>query len=85
MRVPQTLCFAPYQMDATKCISYLTIEHRGPIAPELMEGMGRQVFGCDICQDVCPWNRKAPMSADAELEARAGTGESRARMARSPG
>jgi epoxyqueuosine reductase len=61
---------APYQMDATKCISYLTIEHRGPIAPELMEGMGRQVFGCDICQDVCPWNHKAPISTDPELEAR---------------
>jgi epoxyqueuosine reductase len=62
---------APYQMDATKCISYLTIEHRGPIAPELMEGMGRQVFGCDICQDVCPWNRKAPVGVDPELEPRA--------------
>jgi epoxyqueuosine reductase len=58
-------------MDATKCISYLTIEHRGTIAEELMEGMGRQVFGCDICQDVCPWNRKAPLSFDSELEARA--------------
>jgi epoxyqueuosine reductase len=57
-------------MDATKCISYLTIEHRGPITPELMEGMGRQVFGCDICQDVCPWNRKAPVSVDPELEPR---------------
>ena len=57
-------------MDAAKCISYLTIEHRGAIAPELMEGMGRQVFGCDICQDVCPWNRKAPVSADPELEPR---------------
>jgi epoxyqueuosine reductase len=68
---PTNALFAPYQMDATKCISYLTIEHKGPIAPELMGGMGRQVFGCDICQDVCPWNRKAPMSADAELEARA--------------
>lgn len=67
---PTNALFAPYQMDATKCISYLTIEHRGPIAPELMEGMGRQVFGCDICQDVCPWNRKAPVSADPELEAR---------------
>jgi epoxyqueuosine reductase len=61
---------APYQMDAGKCSSYLTIEHRGVIAPELMEGMGRQVFGCDICQDVCPWNRKAPVSADPELEPR---------------
>jgi epoxyqueuosine reductase len=58
-------------MDATRCISYLTIEHKGLIAEELMEGMGRQVFGCDICQDVCPWNRKAPLSADPELEARA--------------
>ncbi len=50
---------APYQMDATRCIAYLTIEHKGPIAEELMPGMGRQVFGCDICQDVCPWNGKA--------------------------
>jgi epoxyqueuosine reductase len=68
---PTGALIAPYQMDATRCISYLTIEHKGPIAAELMEGMGRQVFGCDICQDVCPWNRKAPVSADAELEARA--------------
>ncbi len=68
---PTNALFAPYQMDATRCISYLTIEHRGRIAPELMKGMGRQVFGCDICQDVCPWNRKAPISADAELESRA--------------
>jgi epoxyqueuosine reductase len=61
---------APYQMDATKCISYLTIEHKGVIASELMAGMGRQVFGCDICQDVCPWNRKSPISTDAELQPR---------------
>jgi epoxyqueuosine reductase len=59
-------------MDAARCIAYLTIEHRGAIAPELMEGMGRQVFGCDICQDVCPWNspRRLVVSADPELEAR---------------
>jgi len=67
---PTGALIAPYQMDAAKCISYLTIEHRGPVAPELMEGMGLQVFGCDICQDVCPWNRKAPISADPELGAR---------------
>jgi len=67
---PTGALIAPYQMDAAQCISYLTIEHHGPIAPGLMEGMGRQVFGCDICQDVCPWNRKAPIGADPELEAR---------------
>jgi epoxyqueuosine reductase len=68
---PTGALVAPYQMDATRCISYLTIEHRGTIDAALMEGMGRQVFGCDICQDVCPWNRKAPISTDPELEARA--------------
>lgn len=67
---PTDALIAPYQMDARKCISYLTIEHRGAIEPGLMEGMGRQVFGCDICQDVCPWNRKAAVAQDAELEAR---------------
>jgi len=61
---------APRQMDASLCISYLTIEKRGPIPLELREGIGRQVFGCDICQDVCPWNRKAPIAADPELQAR---------------
>jgi epoxyqueuosine reductase len=67
---PTGALIAPYQMDALRCIAYLTIEHRGPIAPERMEGMGRQLFGCDICQEVCPWNRKAPIGADPELEAR---------------
>ena len=67
---PTGALIAPYEMDATRCISYLTIEHKGSITAELMEGMGRQVFGCDICQDVCPWNRKAPLSADAEFETR---------------
>ena len=64
---PTDALIAPYQMDATRCIAYLTIEHRGAIKPELMQGMGRQLFGCDICQDVCPWNRKAPVSANPEL------------------
>jgi epoxyqueuosine reductase len=67
---PTGALIAPYQMDAARCIAYLTIEHRGAIAPGLMEGMGRQVFGCDICQDVCPWNRKALLGGDPELEAR---------------
>lgn len=67
---PTQALIAPYQMDATRCIGYLTIEYKGPIAPELMEGMGRQVFGCDICQDVCPWNRKSPVAADSELHTR---------------
>ena len=67
---PTGALIAPYRMDATRCIAYLTIEHKGAIAPELMEGTGRQVFGCDICQDVCPWNRKAPIGADPELDPR---------------
>jgi epoxyqueuosine reductase len=67
---PTGALIAPYQMDAMRCIAYLTIEHRGPIEPEQMEEMGRQVFGCDICQDVCPWNRKALIGGDSELEAR---------------
>ena len=67
---PTGALVAPYQMDATRCIAYLTIEHRGVIDPNLLEGMGRQVFGCDICQDVCPWNRKAPIAADSDIEPR---------------
>jgi epoxyqueuosine reductase len=65
-----TSALTPYRMDATRCISYLTIEHKGAITEDLMPGMGRQVFGCDICQEVCPWNRKAPISADPDLAPR---------------
>ena len=60
----------PYQMDASRCISYLTIEKRGSISEDLRAGMGRQVFGCDICQDVCPWNREAPVTTLPDFQPR---------------
>ena len=62
----------PYRLDSNRCISYLTIEKRGSIAESMRDGIGRQVFGCDICQDVCPWNRRAPVSSAPEFQARAG-------------
>ncbi len=69
---PTNALIAPYQLDANKCISYLTIEKRGSIPEEMREGIGQQVFGCDICQDVCPWNRKAPASENPEFQPREG-------------
>jgi epoxyqueuosine reductase len=56
---PTDALVAPHQMDASRCIAYLTIEKKGTIAEELRAPIGRQIFGCDICQDVCPWNSKA--------------------------
>jgi epoxyqueuosine reductase len=69
---PTDAILAPYQLDSNKCIAYLTIEKRGSIPEELRPGIGHHVFGCDICQDVCPWNRKAPASTAPEFQPRAG-------------
>lgn len=67
---PTDALIAPRQMDASRCISYLTIEKKGSIDESLRTPTGRQVFGCDICQDVCPWNRRAPVASSDALPAR---------------
>ena len=61
---------APYQLDARRCISYLTIEHKGQIARELRPLMGNRIYGCDDCLAVCPWNKFARAGRDAKLAAR---------------
>jgi epoxyqueuosine reductase len=64
----------PYELDARRCISYLTIEHPEPIPEQFHRQLGPWLYGCDICQDVCPWNRKAPAATDPAMEPRFRTG-----------
>ena len=63
---------APYQIDARRCISYLTIEHHGPIPLELRPMLGNRIYGCDDCQLVCPWNKYARLSGESDFRARHG-------------
>jgi epoxyqueuosine reductase len=59
-----------YQVDARRCIPYFTIELHGSVPEEMRAGIGRHIFGCDICQDVCPWNRQAPVASEPAFEPR---------------
>lgn len=66
----QAIPAAGYQVDARRCIPYFTIELHGAVPEEMRANIGQHIFGCDICQDVCPWNRRAPVADDRSFEAR---------------
>jgi epoxyqueuosine reductase len=67
---PTQAFVGPYELDARRCISYWTIEHKGMLSEQQAPELHGWVFGCDICQDVCPWNRKAPSGRDSAFDAR---------------
>ncbi len=69
---PTGAILEPYVLDSRKCIAYATIELRGEIPEKDRTGIGHHLFGCDICQDVCPWNRKAPHSSNPAFEPKSG-------------
>ncbi|MEN8167723.1 MAG: tRNA epoxyqueuosine(34) reductase QueG, partial [Pseudomonadota bacterium] len=69
---PTRAIIAPYQVDARRCISYLTIELRGPIPLAYRKAMGNRIYGCDDCQQVCPWNRFARLTSMADFAPRHG-------------
>ncbi|MGB7903051.1 MAG: tRNA epoxyqueuosine(34) reductase QueG, partial [Steroidobacteraceae bacterium] len=69
---PTQAIVAPYELDARRCISYLTIEHDGPIPEEFRAALGNRIYGCDDCQLVCPWNRYAKVTAEPDFRTRHG-------------
>jgi epoxyqueuosine reductase len=67
---PTQAILGPGVLDSRRCLSYLTIEHRGPIPDEWVPAVGSHVYGCDVCQEVCPWNQAAPVSDDPAWQPR---------------
>lgn len=67
---PTGALVGPAELDARRCISYLTIEHHGDLSEEWRRALGPHIYGCDVCQDVCPWNADAPISADSAWQPR---------------
>ena len=67
---PTKAIVAPYKLDARRCISYLTIEHKGSIAEEFREAIGNRIYGCDDCQLICPWNKYAQLASETDFQIR---------------